>query len=70
MGFEILPIEDGDENIYDVITITSPNRWIPHKFMHESPEEKDDEYVVNHTSHENSSIELKVLDESNPIIKM
>ena len=32
MGFEILPIEEGDEDRYDVITITSPERWIPNRF--------------------------------------
>ena len=29
MGFEILPIMEGDEEIYDVITITSPEQWRP-----------------------------------------
>ena len=33
MGFEILPVEPGDEEIYDIITITSPERWRPHKFL-------------------------------------
>ena len=29
MGFDLLPIEDGDENKYEIITINSPNRWNP-----------------------------------------
>ena len=33
MGFEILPIEDGDEGKYDVITITSPEQWVPSRFI-------------------------------------
>ena len=33
MGFEILPLEPDDENKYDIITITSPEKWIPHKFL-------------------------------------
>ena len=33
MGFEILPLEPGDEDIYDIITITNPERWHPHKFQ-------------------------------------
>ena len=33
MGFEILPIEKGDEDKYDIITITNPERWNPHKFQ-------------------------------------
>ena len=33
MGFEILSIEDGDEDKYETITITSPERWRPHKFQ-------------------------------------
>src|SRR6476620_3322109 len=33
MGFEILPIEDGDEDKYETFTITSPERWNPHKFQ-------------------------------------
>ena len=35
MGFELLPIEEGDENKYDVITITSPSRCTPQKFVSE-----------------------------------
>ena len=35
MGFEILPIEDDDLMKYDIITITSPNRWTPYKFVNE-----------------------------------
>ncbi len=35
MGFEILPIEDGDQDKYDVITITSPARWAPQQFTQE-----------------------------------
>ena len=33
MGFEILPVESGDEEIYNIITVTSPERWTPHKFL-------------------------------------
>ena len=32
MGFELLRIEDGDEEKYNIITITSPNKRIPHDF--------------------------------------
>ena len=32
MGFELLPIEDGDEDRYDIITITGPNPWNPNHF--------------------------------------
>ena len=33
MGFELLPIEDGDEDRYDIFTITSPAKWIPKNFL-------------------------------------
>ena len=33
MGFEILPMEDGDEDKYETFTITSPEKWNPHKFQ-------------------------------------
>ena len=33
MGFELLPIEPEDEDIYDIITITSPEKWTPHKYQ-------------------------------------
>src|SRR5688572_19982130 len=36
MSFELLPVEDGDEDIYDIFTITSPLRWTPRKFKDES----------------------------------
>src|SRR5688500_11938393 len=39
MGFEILPIEDGDETKYDIITITNPERWTPHRFQSLNDEE-------------------------------
>ena len=32
MGFELLTIEDGDEEKYDIITITGPNPWNPNHF--------------------------------------
>ena len=33
MGFELLPIEDGDEDIFDMFSITSPEKWTPRKFV-------------------------------------
>ena len=33
MGFQLLPVEPGDEDIYEVFTITSPLKWTPHKFL-------------------------------------
>ena len=39
MGFEILPIDNGGENVYDVFTITSPDKWIPHRFVNTKEEE-------------------------------
>ena len=38
MGFEILPIKEGDEDSYDIITITSPEKWVPHRFQKHSEE--------------------------------
>src|SRR5687768_3096974 len=35
MGFEILPIEDGDEEIFEIFTITTPVRWTPQRFVHD-----------------------------------
>ena len=36
MGFEILPIEDGEidilDPIYDIFEITSSNNWVPARF--------------------------------------
>ena len=33
MGFELLPFEKDDEETYEVITITSLDKWIPHRFQ-------------------------------------
>ena len=33
MGFEILPIGDGDEDRYDIIPITGQGQWTPRQFM-------------------------------------
>ena len=35
MGFENLPIEDGDEDRYDIIPITGQAEWTPRQFMDE-----------------------------------
>ena len=32
MGFEILPFEQGDEELFEIIKITSPERWLPYKY--------------------------------------
>ena len=39
MGFQLLPVKDGDEHKYDVFTITSPAKWNPHKFVSETMNE-------------------------------
>ena len=73
MGFELLPIEDGDEDKYDVITITSPSRWTSYKFVGEvSPEPvfydptdadlgETEGYpaFVNHTTHDDPNPEVE-----------
>ena len=33
MGFKPLPIEPGDEELYEIFTITSPLKWTPYKFL-------------------------------------
>src|SRR5687768_5047058 len=48
MGFEILPIEDGDESKYEVITITSPIRWKPQQFLNEKVQ---DAYFYDPSNH-------------------
>ena len=37
MGFEILPWEEGDENIYDIFNITSDTPWKPRQFRSDTP---------------------------------
>ena len=66
MGFEILPIELGDEDKYDIITIISPEKWRPHAFIKGDPvypydpsdndptlEASDYPAVLNHLTHAN-----------------
>src|SRR5688500_12097739 len=76
MQFELLPVEDGDEDIYDMFTITSPLRWTPRKYKDESfdgyfydPTDATEEpqgypALVNHFSYEiePSDIEQKTVD--------
>lgn len=33
MGFKLLPIDQDDEDIYDIIPINSPTRWTPSKYL-------------------------------------
>ena len=40
MGFEIIPLEPDDELTYDIITITSPQKWVPHKFLQPNKSDK------------------------------
>lgn len=37
MGIKILPIDKEDQDLYDVITITSTERWRPHRFAQTDP---------------------------------
>lgn len=84
MGFELLPIEEGDEDKYDVITITSPGKWNPQTFLGEIPQEpapyeptnedfKLSEIVVNHTSQTDPDLSddsmVKVVDPYTPMMK-
>src|SRR5689334_13101333 len=70
MGFQLLPVEDGDEFKHDVFTITSPKRWNPHKFANEitndshfydpsdmSNDSLDYPAMINHTMKEAKSSE-------------
>ena len=36
MGFELLLIEDGDKDRYEVFTITSPDKWNPQQSLVEA----------------------------------
>ena len=38
MGFEVLPWKEGDEEIYDVFTITSDNKWTPRRYIEDQPD--------------------------------
>src|SRR5688500_4352832 len=76
MQFELLPVEDGDEDIYDMFTITSPMRWTPRKYKDKSfdgyfydPTDATEEpqgypALVNHLSQEiePSDIEQQTVD--------
>ena len=33
MGIKLYPVEDGDEDLYDIYTITSDNLWRPRTFQ-------------------------------------
>src|SRR5688500_5142586 len=72
MGFKILPIEEDDEDRYDIITITSPERWTPFNFLtltespgyffdpSDEPNEDDDPLTsVNHMAQGNPFEELE-----------
>ena len=61
MGFEILPIEDGDETKYDIITITSPLRWTPHKLPEKYFYDPEDTIP-------NSTLEIKAKSDGYPFM--
>ena len=59
MGFEILPILNGDEDKYDIITITSTDEWTPYRFQ------------GKHTMmHANTNTEPKSYDPSDTLLEM
>ena len=37
MGFEVLPWKNGDEERYEVFTITSEARWTPRRYLEDAP---------------------------------
>jgi hypothetical protein len=51
MRFEILPVEPGDEDKYEVITITSPTKWAPHAFVKLN---NDDLYTYNPSDYDST----------------
>jgi len=76
MGFELLPINKDDKDIYDIIPITSPTRWIPSKYISNKDtsayfydpsdlnhlgEEGSYPNQVNHLSNSHQNIEEKEL---------
>ena len=84
MGFELLPIEEGDEDKYDIITIISPGKWNPQKFLGEIPQEpapyeptdeeiRLSEVLANHTSSEDSECiddsMIKLVDPYTPMME-
>ena len=84
MGFELLPIEDGDEDKYDINTITCPGKWNPQKFLGEIPQElapyeptdedfKLSEVLANHTFSNDPDLSdnsmVKVVDPYTPMME-
>ena len=49
MGFELLPIEYGDEDKYNIISITSPKKWIPQDFCGVLPRKQKVQKVKTRT---------------------
>ena len=49
MGFEILPVEEGDIDEmhpkYDIFELTSPQKWVPARF-HTSPAVHKEDYAM------------------------
>ena len=40
MGFEVLPWKEGDEERFEVFTITSDEKWVPRRYIDKSDIEK------------------------------
>ena len=57
MGFEVLPYEEGDDERYSRIEITSPKRWRPRRFRTEE-ENLDSTTVAQHTATSNTSTDM------------
>ena len=68
MGFEILPFDEGDEDIYDVFPITSKEPWNPHKFRHinYSKYTLPDDCHFSFEGTQSSSVSISSVDESMP----
>ena len=48
MGFELLPVTDGDEDLYDIFTVTCSDKWNPHE-IHINPNDYDRYYDPSDT---------------------
>src|SRR5688500_2355985 len=70
MGFEILPIEDGDEEIFEIFTITAPVRWTPQRFLHDpsetTPFEVAEVPTATYSVHTDAPFELEQQEEPKP----
>ena len=59
MGFQVLPWKDGNEDRYEVFTITSNEKWIPRRYLEDDSNESNGSAILKDSDLEHDVLVIK-----------